>query len=279
MTALARSAAVLVERRGHVMIVTINRPEARNAVNEAVWRGAGAALAAAYGDAEVRAVIITGAGEQSFCAGADLKALSRGERIAPAEPEKVAWGFAGIVSHAISKPLIAAVNETALGGGTEIALACDLVVAVDSASFGLPEVKRGILAGAGGVFRLVQQLPRKVAMEMLLTGDPIDAARARLGAGQRSGAAQRVARRRNDADGANRGQCASLGAGEQADRARPCRRQDHERGRGLGADPHRSRHAHALRGCARGPESVCRKARTGMAGTLRHRQQMRASAR
>ncbi|MDO7841757.1 crotonase/enoyl-CoA hydratase family protein [Sphingomonas immobilis] len=178
MTELSTAPAVLVERRGNVMIVTLNRPEARNAINEAVWLGAGEAMAEAERDVEVRAVIVTGAGDQSFCAGADLKALSRGERIAPADPEKVAWGFAGIVAHPISKPLIAAVNGTALGGGTEIALACDLVVAADTASFGLPEVKRGILAGAGGAFRLVQQLPRKIAMEMLLTGDPIDAARA-----------------------------------------------------------------------------------------------------
>jgi crotonobetainyl-CoA hydratase len=160
------------------MIVTLNRPEARNAVNETLWLGAGEALAEADRDGDVRVVIVTGAGGQSFCAGADLKALSRGERISPADPEKIAWGFAGIVSHAISKPMIAAVNGTALGGGTEIALACDLVVAADGASFGLPEVKRGLLAGAGGAFRLVQQLPKKIAMEMLLTGDPIDAARA-----------------------------------------------------------------------------------------------------
>jgi crotonobetainyl-CoA hydratase len=91
---------------------------------------------------------------------------------------QAAWGFAGIVSHPIGKPLIAAVNGTALGGGTEIALACDLVVAADTATFGLPEVKRGLIAAAGGAFRLAQQLPRKVAMEMLLTGDPIDAQRA-----------------------------------------------------------------------------------------------------
>ena len=171
-------AAVLVERRGHVMIVTINRPDARNAVNEAVWLGVGEALAEADRDVTVRAVIVTGAGDQSFSAGADLKALSRGERIGPADPEKLAWGFAGIVSHVISTPLIAAVNGTALGGGTEIALACDLIVAAENASFGLPEVKRGLIAGAGGAFRLVQQLPRKVAMELLLTGEPIDAARA-----------------------------------------------------------------------------------------------------
>lgn len=171
--------AVLIERRDHVMIVTLNRPEARNAINQAVWVAAGSALAEAELDPDVRAVIITGAGDQSFCAGADLKALSRGEPIAPDAPEQLAWGFAGIVSHAISKPLIAAVNGTALGGGTEIALACDLVVAAEGATFGLPEVKRGILAGAGGAFRLAQQLPRKIAMEMLLSGDAISAARAR----------------------------------------------------------------------------------------------------
>lgn len=174
----AISSAVLMERRGHVLIVTINRAEARNAVNRAVWVGVGEALAQAQRDIDVRVVVITGAGDQSFCAGADLKALARGEPIAPGRPEQLAWGFAGIVGHAISKPMIAAVNGTALGGGTEIALACDLVVAADHASFGLPEVKRGILAAAGGAFRIAQQLPRKVAMEMLLTGDPIDAARA-----------------------------------------------------------------------------------------------------
>lgn len=169
---------VLVERRDHVMIITLNRPEARNAVNQAVWVAAGRALAEAERDPEMRVVIVTGAGSQSFCAGADLKAISRGEAIVPEDPVQQAWGFAGIVSHVVSKPLIAAVNGTALGGGTELALACDLVVAVETASFGLPEVKRGLIAGAGGAFRLVQQLPRKLAMEMLLTGEPIDAARA-----------------------------------------------------------------------------------------------------
>jgi crotonobetainyl-CoA hydratase len=170
--------AIHVERRGNVMLITINRPEARNAVNCAVWEGCGDALVEAERDLEVRAVVVTGAGEQSFSAGADLKAISRGESIAPADPEKAAWGFAGLVSHPISKPVIAAVNGTALGGGTEIALACDLVVAADHAQFGLPEVKRGLIAGAGGAFRLAEQLPRKIAMEMLLTGRPIDAARA-----------------------------------------------------------------------------------------------------
>ena len=145
---------VLVERREHVMIVRLNRPEAGNAVNADLWSGIGAALTEAERDDAIRVVIVTGAGERIFCAGADLKALARGEKIHPDSPEELAWGFAGIVAHSISKPLIAAVNGSALGGGTEIALACDLVVAVTSATFGLPEVKRGLMAAAGGAFRL-----------------------------------------------------------------------------------------------------------------------------
>ena len=175
---MAQEEAVLVERRGNVMIITINRPEARNACNHAVWIGGGKALAEAEQDVTVRAIIVTGAGDQSFCAGADLKAISRGERIQPEDPVQASWGFAGIVSHTISKPLIAAVNGTALGGGTELALSCDLIVAADTASFGLPEVKRGLLAGAGGAFRMVRQVPLKIGMELLLTGDAITAARA-----------------------------------------------------------------------------------------------------
>ena len=119
-------------------------------------------------------VVLTGSGDKSFCAGADLKAISRGENLAhSAHPE---WGFAGYVHHFIDKPTIAAVNGTALGGGTELALASDLVIAGESASFGLPEVKRGLIAGAGGVFRIVEQLPPKVALQLVLTGDPISAA-------------------------------------------------------------------------------------------------------
>jgi crotonobetainyl-CoA hydratase len=170
--------AVTVETRGNVMLITINRPEARNAVNRFVHEGVGDALEAADHDPEIRCVIVTGAGDKSFCAGADLVALSRGESLAPDDKAKQAWGFAGIVSHAISKPVIAAVNGMALGGGLEITLACDLAVAVDTAQFGLPEPKRGLFAAAGGVFRLPEQLPKKIAMEMILTGDPIPAARA-----------------------------------------------------------------------------------------------------
>lgn len=164
----------LTERRGNVLVITINRPEARNAVNAAVSIAVGDALQQAQEDPEIRAVIITGAGDKSFCAGADLKAISRGENLY--HPDHSEWGFAGYVRHFIDKPTIAAVNGTALGGGTELALASDLVVAEERAKFGLPEVKRGLIAGAGGVFRIAEQLPRKVAMELLFTGDPMSAA-------------------------------------------------------------------------------------------------------
>ena len=166
--------AALYERRGNVALITINRPEARNAVNGAVSTAVGDALQQAQDDPEVWAVVITGAGDKSFCAGADLKAISRRENLFhPQHPE---WGFAGYVRHFIDKPTIAAVNGTAFGGGTELALASDLAVAQQSAQFGLPEVKRGLIAAAGGVFRIVDQLPRKVAMRLLVTGDPISAA-------------------------------------------------------------------------------------------------------
>jgi crotonobetainyl-CoA hydratase len=165
--------AALVERRGNVALITLNRPEARNAINQAVSTALGDALHEAHLDPEVRAVVITGAGDKSFCAGADLKAISRRENIF--HPEHPEWGFAGYVHHFIDKPTIAAVNATALGGGTELALASDLVVAGEGARFGLPEVKRGLIAAAGGVFRIVDHLPRKVAMELLFTGEPITA--------------------------------------------------------------------------------------------------------
>jgi crotonobetainyl-CoA hydratase len=168
---------VLVERRGHVMLVTINRPAARNAVNEAVCIAVGDALEEAENDVDVRVVVLTGAGDRAFCAGADLKAITRGERIIP-EGKYAQWGLAGWVRHPISKPTIAAVNGAAVGGGTEIVLASDLVVAAETAVFGLPEVQRGLVAGAGGAFRIVDQLPIRVGMEILLTGDPIDARRA-----------------------------------------------------------------------------------------------------
>ena len=169
--------AVLAELRGHTLLITLNRPEARNAVNLDLSRGVGEALEYADTTPEVWCVIITGAGDKAFCAGADLKAAAKGELTRPDEKLR-RWGFAGYVQHAIGKPTIAAVNGFALGGGTEITLASDLAVAADTASFGLPEVKRGIFAGAGGAFRLPRQIPNKIAMEVMLTGRPITADRA-----------------------------------------------------------------------------------------------------
>jgi len=169
--------AVRVERRGHVLILTLNRPDALNAINMNVAVGVGEALEHAEADKDVWVVIITGAGEKSFCAGADLKAAASGE-LSSADERIRRWGFAGYVQHHISKPTIAAVNGFALGGGTEIVLASDLAIAAEHATFGLPEVKRGIYAGAGGAFRLGQQIPKKVATEIILTGLPITAERA-----------------------------------------------------------------------------------------------------
>lgn len=172
----AAEPVVLVRRHDHVLTVTLNRLSAMNAVNAEVSTQVGAALDEADKDPGVRVIVLTGAGDRAFSAGADLKALSRGEAVtAPDHPD---WGFAGFVQHPVSKPTIAAVNGFALGGGTELALASDLVVAAESAAFGLPEVSRGLFAAAGGVFRLPGQIPRKIAMEMIFTGEPVSAARA-----------------------------------------------------------------------------------------------------
>lgn len=166
--------SVRVEQRGHVLLVTIDRPAARNAVDPDVATRLADALDRAEADRDVRCVVLTGAGDRSFCAGADLKALGRGER--PLAPGREHYGFGGMVTHPTSTPVVCAVNGTALGGGTELLLASDVAVAARSASFGLPEVKRGLIAAAGGAFRLPEQLPRKVAMQLVLTGEPMTAA-------------------------------------------------------------------------------------------------------
>jgi crotonobetainyl-CoA hydratase len=172
------TAPVLVDLHDHVLVVTLNRPEARNAINLETSNLVGDALERVERDPDVWALIITGSGDKAFCAGADLKAVSRGERLMSDEPIRARRGFAQYVSHPISKPTIAAVNGFALGGGTEITLASDLAIAAHTAQFGLPEVTRGIIAGAGGAFRLARQIPRKVAMEVMFTGSPISAQRA-----------------------------------------------------------------------------------------------------
>jgi enoyl-CoA hydratase/carnithine racemase len=164
--------AALFDRHGHVGVITLNRPHALNAVNAALSEAVGAALEQAETDPEIRVVVITGAG-RAFCAGADLKELAAGRAVHHGE-----WGFAGVTRHWISKPTIAAVNGFAFGGGTEIMLACDLAVLDENTSIGLPEVKRGLFAAAGGVIRLQRQIPMKIALETVLTGEPMSAQRA-----------------------------------------------------------------------------------------------------
>jgi enoyl-CoA hydratase len=162
---------VLTERRDGVLVITLNRPDARNAVNAALARGLAAALDELDGDGDLRVGVLTGAGK-GFCAGMDLKAFVAGE-----SPEVEGRGFAGITERASDKPLIAAVEGFAVAGGLEIALSCDLLVAAKGVRLGLPEVKRGLIAGAGGLMRLPQRVPIGLALEMALTGDPITAER------------------------------------------------------------------------------------------------------
>jgi enoyl-CoA hydratase len=173
---MSDNTAVLTQALGdHVLLVTINRPAARNAVNGDVATGLQAAVDQAEADDQVWAVILTGAGHEAFSAGADLKAVASGNAMG-LRTER--GGFAGFVHAQHSKPWIAAVNGPALAGGCEIALTCDLIVAVPQSRFGLPEVKRGLVASAGGLYRLPRVLPQAVAREMILTGEPISAAQA-----------------------------------------------------------------------------------------------------
>ncbi len=166
------SEAVVTQINDNIMTITINRPKAKNAVNLAVAEGIAAAIDELDSNTDIRVAILSGA-EGTFCAGMDLKAFVSGE--VPILPNR---GFAGLVEAPPKKPLISAVEGYALAGGFELALASDLVVAADNAKFGIPEVKRGLAAGAGGLVRLPRQIPARIAMEMALTGDFITSQRA-----------------------------------------------------------------------------------------------------
>jgi enoyl-CoA hydratase len=166
------SDVVLTERRGGVLVITLNRPEAKNAVNAALAQGVAAALDELDSDVELNAGVITGAGG-SFCAGMDLKAFVSGEF-----PYVEGRGFAGIAERSADKPIIAAIEGYALAGGLEVALSCDLLVASTESKFGVPEVKRSLVAAAGALIRLPKRIPYHVAMELALTGDFITAQRA-----------------------------------------------------------------------------------------------------
>lgn len=163
--------AVLFEKiNQHIGLITINRPKAMNAVNGDVAQGIAALVDQTEADEDIWVVILTGAGDRAFCAGADLKEISRGNASSLSVPEK---GFGGLVYAKRTKPWIAAVGGFALAGGTELALSCDMIVASEKSKFGLPEVTRGIVAAAGGVFRLPRVLPKAIAMEYIATGKHI----------------------------------------------------------------------------------------------------------
>ncbi|OBH61148.1 crotonase/enoyl-CoA hydratase family protein [Mycobacterium sp. E2479] len=162
---------VLVEQRDRILIITINRPKAKNAVNAAVSRGLADAMDRLDGDSDLSVGIVTGAGG-SFCAGMDLKAFARGENVV------VEGRGMGFTERPPAKPLIAAVEGFALAGGCELALATDLIVAGTDSVFGIPEVKRGLVAAGGGLLRLPERIPYAIAMELALTGDQLLAERA-----------------------------------------------------------------------------------------------------
>jgi enoyl-CoA hydratase len=166
------SQAIIVEVEDGIMTITINRPEAKNAVDKAVAEGISAALDQLDTDDSVKVAILTGAAG-GFSSGMDLKAYLRGEL-----PVVEGRGFAGITEATIKKPLIAAVEGFALAGGFEVMLCCDLIVAADNAKLGIPEVTRGLAAAGGGLLKMPRQMPHRLAMELALTGDPISAQRA-----------------------------------------------------------------------------------------------------
>lgn len=169
---MSEQAEVLSAVEDGVLIVTINRPDARNAMNKAAAEGISAAMDRLETEADLRVAILTGAGG-TFCSGMDLKGFLRGE-----SPSIEGRGFGGLSQWTPNKPVIAAVDGYALAGGMELALSCDLIVANAAAKFGIPEAKRGLAAAAGGLIKLPRQIPPRIAMELALTGDFIDAARA-----------------------------------------------------------------------------------------------------
>ena len=165
------SEELLVFVEDGIMTMTMNRPQAKNAMNKSMSHAIAEAVDRFEADAEIRVAILTGAGG-TFCSGMDLKGFLAGET-----PVVKGRGFGGLTQYSPAKPLIAAAEGFALAGGFELLLSCDLVVATETTKFGIPEVKRSLVAGAGGVFRLPQQIPPRIAMELALTGDHYDAKR------------------------------------------------------------------------------------------------------
>jgi enoyl-CoA hydratase len=167
---------LVTERRGAVMVLRLNRPEARNSLNPELLTAIGSGMLHAENDPDVRAVVLTGTGDKAFCAGMDLRAFAEGGAVGGSR--EMMQGFVRFTQGEIGVPIVGAANATAVAGGFELLLGCDVVVASETASFGLPEVKRGLFAAGGGVF-VSTRIPLAVALELTLTGDPIDAGRAR----------------------------------------------------------------------------------------------------
>ncbi len=175
MTDVEAEPVLVTERRDAVAVLRLNRPEARNSLNPELLNAIGLGMVEAENDPGVRAVVLTGTGDKAFCAGMDLRAFAEGGTLR-GSPEGM-QGFARFTQGAIGVPVVGAANATAVAGGFELLLGCDVVVASDAAKFGLPEVKRGLFAAGGGVF-VSTRIPLAVALELTLTGDPIDAVRA-----------------------------------------------------------------------------------------------------
>jgi enoyl-CoA hydratase/carnithine racemase len=165
------------ERRGNVEVLRINRPEARNALNAAVIEGLGTGIAEADADPDVRAVVVTGTGDRAFCAGMDLRGFAESGDTGSDGISTGAAAYMRFFREGATKPVIGAANATAVAGGFELLLACDMIVASSEAKFGLPEVKRALFPGGGGVF-LGRRIPLAIAFEFTLTGDTFDASRA-----------------------------------------------------------------------------------------------------
>lgn len=164
------------ERRGNVLVARLNRPEARNALNATVINGIGLVMQEAEADPEIRAIVITGTGDRAFCAGMDLRAFASGEQPSPSDAGSME-GFRRLIDGELTVPVIGAANASALAGGFELLLGCDIIVASSQAMFGLPEVKRGLIPAGSGTM-LGTRIPLAIALEMTLTGDSIDAGRA-----------------------------------------------------------------------------------------------------
>ena len=169
---------LVTKRRGAVLVARLNRPEARNALNPALMRAIGAAVIEAEGDPEIRPVVVTGTGDRAFCAGLDLRSFAAGEQEGLGGDDAAMRAFTRLLAGEVTVPLVGAANATAVAGGFELLMGCDVIVASSEAKLGLPEVKRGLFPASPGTVLLGTRLPLSVALEMTLTGDPIDADRA-----------------------------------------------------------------------------------------------------